>query len=194
MAARNSAAALLALGDSVKFNTVTTSKTAIKYVFADLMELNNSLHAQLPPELKAVLGSLRILRTLPWNSRWSRLGAKRRRCMRKQKMGKRAGLLTKLRANASRPAVLSLFLSNVRALDNKMDQPRLRSCQREMQHCSVLVLTETWLNNNMPDSVFELDGRLLFRSDRDPQLSGKTRGGGLGILVHKLFCGGQTLF
>lgn len=37
----------------------------------------------------------------------------------KQKRGKRAGLLTKLKgANASRPAIPSLFLSNVRALDN----------------------------------------------------------------------------
>lgn len=88
--------------------------------------------------------------------------------MQKQKRGKRAGLLTKLRANANQPAIPSLFLSNVRALDNKMDLLRLRSCQREMLHCSVLVLTEMWLNN-MPDSVFELDGRLLFHSDRDPQ-------------------------
>ena len=57
-----------------------------------------------------------------------------------------------------------------------------------MQSCSALVLTETWLNNKMPDPVFELDGRLLFRSDRDRQLSGKTRGGGLCIYINKSWC------
>ncbi|XP_062851034.1 uncharacterized protein LOC134314382 [Trichomycterus rosablanca] len=65
-----------------------------------------------------------------------------------------------------------------------MDLLRHRLCHREMQSCSVLVLTETWLNNNMPD-VFELAGRLLFRSDKDRQLSGKTRGGGLCIYINK---------
>ncbi|KAI3366785.1 hypothetical protein L3Q82_009450 [Scortum barcoo] len=31
-----------------------------------------------------------------------------------------------------------------------------------MRNCSVLCLTETWLNDNMPDPAFQLDGRLLF--------------------------------
>lgn len=102
------AVASLALGDSVKFSTATTSKTAIKYSFADLMELNNGLDAQLSLELKAALGRLRIQRTSAWNSRRSPLGAKRKWRVRKQKRGMRVGLLTKLRANASRPAIACL--------------------------------------------------------------------------------------
>lgn len=56
-----------------------------------------------------------------------------------------------------------------------------------MQNCCVIVLTETWLNSNMPDSVFQLNRRIFFRSDRN-QLSGKTRGGGLCIYVNKGWC------
>jgi len=89
-------------------------------------------------------------------------------------------------ANASRPAIPSLFLSNVRALDNKMDL--LRLCQCEMLSCSAFVLTETWHSNNMPDPIFELDGQLLFCSDGDQQLSGKTRGWGLCIYINKSWC------
>lgn len=104
----------------------------------------------------------------------------------RQKWGKRAGLLAKLKANASRPAITSLFLSNVRALDDKLDLLRLK-CQDELQECCVMVLVETWLSSSMPDSGFQLDGRIFFCSDQN-QLSGKTRGGGLGIYVHKGWC------
>ncbi len=69
-----------------------------------------------------------------------------------QKRGKRGGLLARLKANANRPPIPSLFLANVRSLDNKLDLLRLRlGASREMRDCAVLCLTETWLNSNMPD-------------------------------------------
>ncbi|KAI4903523.1 hypothetical protein NFI96_028298 [Prochilodus magdalenae] len=62
-----------------------------------------------------------------------------------------------------------------------------------MRNCAVICLTKTWLNDNMPDSAFQLAGRQLFRADRN-QLSGKARGGRLmrlhkQRLVHKLCAG-----
>ncbi|KAI3352197.1 hypothetical protein L3Q82_005161 [Scortum barcoo] len=56
-----------------------------------------------------------------------------------------------------------------------------------MRNCAVLCLTETWLNDNMPDPAFQIDGRLLFRADRNQQ-SGKARGGGLCVYVNKDWC------
>ena len=94
-------------------------------------------------------------------------------------------MLAKLKASASRPAIPSLFLSNVRVLDNEMDLLRLR--QKEMKDCCVTVLTETWLSNGMPDFAFQLDDRLFFCSDQD-QLSGKTKGGAVCIYVNKSWC------
>ncbi|KAI3351325.1 hypothetical protein L3Q82_005870 [Scortum barcoo] len=79
-------------------------------------------------------------------------------------------------------------------LDNKLDLLRLRlGASREMRNCSaVLCLTETWLNDNMPDPAFQLDGRLLFHADRN-QRSGKARKGGLCVYVNKDWCTNCTL-
>ncbi|KAI3368067.1 hypothetical protein L3Q82_026889, partial [Scortum barcoo] len=141
----------------------------------------------------ALLGRLQLLRTPDWRSAARRTEGKRKRCARKQKRGKRGGLLARLKANAGRPPIPSLFLSNVRSLDNKLDLLRLRlGASREMRNCAVLCLTETWLNDNMPDPAFQLDGRLLFRADRNQQ-SGKARGGGLCVYVNKDWCTNCTL-
>ncbi|GAA6231470.1 uncharacterized protein LOC109141784 [Lates japonicus] len=143
--------------------------------------------------LRALLGRLQLLRTPDWRSGVRRVEGKRKRCARKQKRGKRGGLLAKLKANAGRPPIPSLFLSNVRSLDNKTDLLRLRlEASSEMRNCAVLCLMETWLNDNMPDTAFQFDGRLLFRSDRNQQ-SGKARGGGLCVYVNKGWCTNCTL-
>lgn len=87
--------------------------------------------------------------------------------------------MAKLKANNNRLVIPSLFLANVRVLDNKMYLLRLRmNVYKEMGNCCVLLLTETWLNGNVPDSALQISSMLLHRADRS-QLSGKTRGGGL---------------
>ncbi len=89
---------------------------------------------------------------------------------------------------ARRPLIPTLFLANVRSLDNKVDLLRLRlSVSIDMRNCAVLCLTETWLNYNMPDSAFQIDGLQLFRADRDHR-SGKTQGGGLCVYVNEGWC------
>ncbi|KAI4882972.1 hypothetical protein NFI96_001902 [Prochilodus magdalenae] len=133
---------------------------------------------------RAKPGRLQLLRTLVWRGRAVRTRGKRKQCERRQKRGKRASVLARLKANADRPPIPSLFLSNVRSLDNKLDLLRLRmSVSEEMRNCAVICLTETC----MPDSAFQLDGRQLFQKDRN-QLSGKARGGGLCVYINKGWC------
>ncbi|KAI3364045.1 hypothetical protein L3Q82_010877 [Scortum barcoo] len=135
------------------------------------------------PQLRALLGRLQLLRTPDWRSAARQTEGKRKRCAHgKQKRGKQGGLLARLKANAGRPPIPSLFLSNVRSLDNKLDLLRLRlGVSREMRNCAVLCLTETWLNDNMPDPAFQIDGRLLFRADRQ---SGKISQADCGLCVY----------
>ncbi len=47
----------------------------------------------------------------------------------------------------------------------------------------MFVFTETWLNNNIPDSAIQLHGLTCYQADRDTALSGKTRGGGLCVCI-----------
>ncbi len=79
--------------------------------------------------------------------------AKSRRCRRRQKRGKRAGVLVRLRRRAFRPPLPTILLANVQSLDNKLCE--LRACisyQRETRDCCVICLTETWMSAMVPDS------------------------------------------
>lgn len=58
---------------------------------------------------------------------------------------------------------------------------------KEMRKCCALLLTETWLNNNMPDAAYQIEGLLFFQADSN-QLLGKTRRGGLGAYINKHWC------
>ncbi len=113
----------------------------------------------------------------------------RKRCERGQKRGKRGGIRARLRANPTRPALPTLMPSNVHSLENKLDLIQLsRSTQHEARDCCVFVFTETWLNDNIPDSAIQLNRLTSYRADRDSSLSGKTRGGGLCVYINKEWC------
>ena len=49
-----------------------------------------------------------------------------------------------------------------------------------------LIITETWLNNNIPDDFIRVDGYNMFRLDCDPGF-GRTRGGGIVIYAKTRF-------
>ena len=51
-----------------------------------------------------------------------------------------------------------------------------------------MCLTETWLNNNIPDANIELTGFSHVRADRDPSRSGKRKGGGLVLYINNRWC------
>ncbi len=74
-------------------------------------------------------------------------------------------------------------------VENKLDLIQLsRSTQHEARDCCVFVFTETWLNDNVPDSAIQLNRLTCYWADRDTTLSGKSRGGGLCVYINKEWC------
>ncbi|XP_047190020.1 uncharacterized protein LOC118312363 isoform X2 [Scophthalmus maximus] len=70
-----------------------------------------------------------------------------------------------------------------------MDELRLRIIHSKiLMDCNVMIFTETWLNNRVPDDAIKLAGRHTLRADRTAADSGKTRGGGLCIYINKAWC------
>jgi len=101
----------------------------------------------------------------------------------------RAALRAKLKLTPHRLSLPSIFLANVWSLANKMDELRLWiTTHKWIMDCNIMILTETWLDNSVPDSAIELAGCYMFRADRTADDSGKTRGGGLCIYVNKAWC------
>ncbi|KAL0175584.1 hypothetical protein M9458_027914, partial [Cirrhinus mrigala] len=159
-----------------------------------LLEIGNAHKHQLSPAAIEKLRGLCILlkpdlETVASPSDAIRTKRRRRRCERGRKRGKRGGIRARLRANPTRPALPTLMLSNVRSLENKLDEIQLsRSTEHEARDCCVFVFTETWLNDKTPDSAIQLHGLTCCRADRDSSLSGKTRGGGLCVYINKEWC------
>jgi len=99
-----------------------------------------------------------------------------KRCERKQKRGKCRGIQARLTANPHKPPIPTIVLANVRSLDNKLDYIRLlRSTQRTVRDCCVVVFTETWLSNSVPDGAIHLDQLTCYLADRALVAGGKTR-------------------
>ncbi len=99
---------------------------------------------------------------------WVVQSRKRRRC---RKRGKRASVLVRLRRRAFRPPLPTILLANVQSLDIKLCELRARiSYQRETRDCCVICLTETWMSAMVPE------------------LTGKSRGGGVCFYINNLWC------
>lgn len=113
-----------------------------------------------------------MLNVLP-DSILERSTMRRKRCARPSKRGSRAGISERLKAKPNRPAYLSILLSNIRLLENKMDYLRLDLITQWMvKDCSAIVLTETWLYHTVPDNAIQVDGLTTFRADRSHALTG----------------------
>jgi len=63
-----------------------------------------------------------------------------------------------------------------------------RQPARVFREGSVLCFTETWLHDNVPDTVVNLAGFHLVRADRSCNESGKKKGGGVAIYVNNRWC------
>ncbi len=115
--------------------------------------------------------------------------AQPRKRRRRRKIGKRAGVLVRLRRRAFQPPLPTILLANVQSLDNKLCELRARiSYQRETRDCSVICLTETWMSAMVPDSAIELTGFSVHRSDRTKELTGKSRGAVVCFYINNLWC------
>ncbi|XP_073674252.1 uncharacterized protein [Garra rufa] len=60
--------------------------------------------------------------------------------------------------------------------------------ERVYRESSLLCFTETWLNQDTPDSVVSLTGFTFVRADRSAEESGKKKGGGLAVFVNDRWC------
>lgn len=92
-----------------------------------------------------------------------------------RRRGRRGGIRQRLRWIGNRPPLPSMILSNVRTLKRKMDELRNASACYEYRESSIMVFTETCLRPDVPDSLCEVEGFSLIRSDRS-ETSGKDRG------------------
>ncbi len=161
------------------------------YDCQSLLDIGNAYKYELSPAAAEKLQGLCLLLEPDLETAGSptdAICARRRRkwCERGRKRG---GIRARLRANPTRPALPTLMLSNVRSLENKLDLIQLtRSIQHEARDCCVFVFTETWLNNNIPDSAIQLNKLTCYRADRDKTPSGKSRGGGLCLYINKEWC------
>ena len=110
---------------------------------------------------------------------------------RKRRRGIRGAIRQRLRW--SRPPLPGMILSNARSLRSKIDELRVNTkvcC--EYRESSVMVFTETWLHQDIPDSLIEFEGFSLIRVDRTDQ-SGKSRGGGVCLFVNDSWCRNCTV-
>ncbi|KAK3552123.1 hypothetical protein QTP86_000860 [Hemibagrus guttatus] len=106
-----------------------------------LLQYSNHATTNLHDDLLKKLCNLGLLRrpglqssASPDVGGWER--GHRKRCSRKRKHGKRAGVRARLKTNPSRPALPSIILSNVCSLYNKLDYIRLqRTTRREYRDC-----------------------------------------------------------
>ncbi len=178
MAARSDAAAAPGPKDGafMSFNVVCSSPNSVnlpltykeitpKHIYdrRSLLDIGNAYKQQLAPAAIEKLRGLCLLlepdlETAASPTDATRTRQRRKQCERGRKRGKRGGIRARLRANPTRPALPTLMLSNVRSLENKLDLIQLsRSTQHEARDCCVFVFTETWLNDNIPDSAIQLN-------------------------------------
>lgn len=108
----------------------------------------------------------------------------------KQKRGKKGGIRQRLKKMKHRLPLPTCLLINAQSLRRKTDElaANLRFLHEYREAC-VLAITETWLDENIPSSDVEPSGYSVFRMDRDPDITGKFRGGGVCLLVRDEWCG-----
>ena len=111
--------------------------------------------------------------------------------LRRRYRGCRAGVRRRANRRSFRPCLPSIVMGNVRSLKapkRMTELAELAISQREYRECSLMIFTETWLHDNVPDSDVSINGFLTVRSDRDLKLCRKKTGGGLAVLINNKWC------
>ena len=103
---------------------------------------------------------------------------------RPRKRGRRGGVRARCRRRGCRLPMPMMVCGNVRSIRNKIDElTALTRWNFAYRESSLICLTETWLQDKDPCSVYELDGFTLFRGDRS-NTTGKSQGGGVCVYVN----------
>ena len=104
---------------------------------------------------------------------------------RTRRRGRRGGIRARCRRRGYRLAMPMMTCGNVQSLRNKIDElTALARFNYTYRESSLICLTETWLQEKDPDSVYNLNGFTLFRGDRSSEESGKSQGGGVCVYVN----------
>lgn len=83
---------------------------------------------------------------------------------------------------------------NLRSLPNKVDELLLlNQTNKDFARSAALCFTETWLSERVPDAALNLPGFQLHRADRETELSGKTKGGGVCFYINEVWCTDVTV-
>ncbi|ELU14436.1 hypothetical protein CAPTEDRAFT_192370 [Capitella teleta] len=79
-------------------------------------------------------------------------------------------------------------VGNVRSINNKIDELAANvSYDNTYRECCVILLTEIWLTDNIPDTCMALNNYSLVRGDRSEQ-SGKRHGGDVCAYINTHWC------
>lgn len=71
--------------------------------------------------------------------------------------------------NSTQLPLPSILLSNVRSMKNKIDD---LNSSLLVNKCDIAVITETWLQDNIPSGSLDIPGYDLFRNDRIRRVGG----------------------
>ena len=105
-----------------------------------------------------------------------------------RKRGKRGGIRSRVRRRPFRPPLPTVIMANVRSLRNTMDLLHARSrYQKTFKDVCIIALSETWLDESVPDSEVSLDNFTIIRADRTRD-SGKRRCGGVCLYINDRWC------
>ena len=94
----------------------------------------------------------------------------------------------KARKRQFRSPLPTIFLANVRSLCYKMDELNCIRTRQEFMNCCVYLITESWLDDSVPDAAITPPGFAIFRTDRTFQEVDKETGGGLCFSINQQWC------
>ena len=147
----------------VKGNVHGSTQPLLKFTMAELRALNTGLFVNIrPPDFDNFPNEM-----------------KKKKC-------RKGGVRRKNSRRGCRPILSTIVMGNVQSIAKKTDE--LSACLRlrEFRNCSVMCFTETWLHSNIPDPV--LDGFSFVRADRDIEITGKARRGGVCVYLNNDWC------
>lgn len=113
----------------------------------------------------------------------------------RRKRGRRGGIRRRLKClsldNRRRlPPLPTVLLSNAQSIRNKVDELEAwAKFKPEVREACLLAFTETWLSEADQDGDLAISGfGSPFRLDRSPEITGKSRGGGVCLFVNRRYC------
>ena len=109
-------------------------------------------------------------------------------CCMRRKRGRRGGVRQNISSRKHWTALPTVLFGNVESIKNKIDElAALTRYDNLYRNSCALMLTETWLNPDVPDECVSITGFTLIRRDRTSE-SGKERGGGVCVFLNNQWC------